>query len=295
MTGIFKASAFTAELRAEHEKEKKRLSEEKFSPQRGENFKSFISSLLIQNAKLPSQKVDEYLKFMPIFEQAFTHPTASPNNNYESLEILGDTLCNFYVVKYLTTRFPELMNPDGSGVGTIARLKINLVSKSSFSRFADQLNFGNYIASDMLTRRDEMPSLLEDVFEAFQGALISISEKCDPNSSKHGYLVSLGPGYRIICSCFDDLLISLKYEDLYDAKTRFKQLLESVGLTSKTHYEQELEETGKILFTATLSVIVRGSTTQWKGQDGTKAGAEQKACENAITGLKKYGYESKRK
>ncbi len=286
----FRTSAFTAEARQKHEDEKKRLSDEKFSPLRGEKFKTFISDILTRQAKLPVAKVAEYLKHIDVFEQAFTHSSANPTKNYEALEILGDSILNFCVVNYLSQRFPELMANDGSGVGTLARLKINLVSKAIFAQCAEKLGFGDFIASDMLNRRDEMPSLLEDTFEAFNGALIRVSALCDENSSRKGYLVSLGPGYRIVSSFFDGMEISLKYEDLYDAKTRFKQLLDGTGVTSSIHFVQDVDENGKIVFTATLSVNTRDGKLTWQGKEFKKAAAEQNACELAIRGLKKMGY-----
>lgn len=286
----FRNSAFTNEARQRHEDEKKRLSDEKFSPLRGEKFKEFITGILTKQAKLPVAKVNEYLKHLDIFEQAFTHSSANAQKNYEALEILGDSILNFCVVNYLSQRFPELMADDGSGVGTLARLKINLVSKAIFSQCAENLGFGDYIASDMLTRRDEMPSLLEDTFEAFNGALIRVSALCDENSTRKGYMVSLGPGYRIVSSFFDGMEISLKYEDLYDAKTRFKQLLDGSGISSTIHYDQDVDENGKIVFTATLKVNTREGQLSWQGKEFKKAAAEQHACEVAIRGLKKMGY-----
>lgn len=287
---MFKNSAFTAQAKAKHEEEKRRLTEEKFSPLRGDKFVAFISDLLSKQAKLPAEKVTEYLQHIDLFEQAFTHSTCCPKKNYEALEILGDATLNFCVVQYLTQRFPELMADDGSGVGTIARLKINLVSKAVFSQCAEKLGFGDYIASDMLTRRDEMPSLMEDTFEAFQGALIKVSGLCDPNSKRKGYLVSLGPVYRVISGLFDSMEISLKYEDLYDAKTRFKQLLESEGLSSNISFFQELDGAGKIVFTATIKMVLSSGPISWQGKAFKKAAAEQTTCEIAITGLKKLGY-----
>lgn len=283
----FKNNSFSEEARTKHEEEKKRLSEEFFSPIRGEKFNEFIAGILKECCLLPSEKVQEYLQHIDVFEQAFTSSTASSEKNYEAFEILGDLILNLCVVKYLTTRFPQLMADDGSGVSTLARLKINLISKSTFSKFAEKLKFGDYIASDMLTRRDDMPSLLEDTFEAFTGALMKVSEMCDKNSSRKGYLVGFGPQYRMISGMFDEMEISLKYEDLYDAKTRFKQLIENKGFESSVKFEQEINENGKIVFTAFIKVVKGDEVFHWKGVEFKKALAEQIACESAIADVKK--------
>lgn len=287
-------SKFTVDpnAKSKYEEQKAFLANSQFSPQRGENFVEFISNILSKISRIPPEKVSEYIKHIDIFEQAFTHKTANENNNYEALEMIGDSILNFCVVEYLSNRFPDLMNTDGSGVGTLARLKINLVSKSVFSNFAEKLNFGDYIASDMLVRRDEMDSILEDTFEAFQGALITVIKKCDPNYRK-GYLVGLGPVYRIISYFLDSMEISLKYEDLYDAKTRFKNAMTMNDLKSEISYSQMVDSNGRIVFTVILKMVLKTGPVQWKAQDFKKAGAEQLACDMAIESLKKMGYKTR--
>ena len=275
------------------DEEKKKLTEEKFSPQRGDNFYNFIKGLLISNAKLPEQKATEYLVHIKLFEQAFTSSTFNPEWNYEALEILGDSISNFCVVQYLTQRFPELMNPNGSGVGTLSRLKINLVSKTVFAQCAEKLGFAEHIASNLLVRKEEMNSLLEDTFEAFQGALLQISAICDPNSKRKGFLPSLGPAFRIVMNFLDGIEISLKYDDLYDAKTRLKQLVESVHLKYPTFkVTQEVNENGKIVFTTVIHIpTLQG---EWGvGKGFFKDVSEQNACEKAIANLKLSGHVKK--
>jgi len=283
-------SNFNENARVKREEEKKRLSDEFYPAKRGEKFTTFISDLLKTKAKLPSDKITEYIKYIDIFEQAFTHPTSNYHKNYEALEIIGDSILNFCIVNYIQERFPHLMSGDGNGVKTIARLKINLVSKKVFANFANELGFSEYIASDMLTRKDDMNSLLEDVFEAFNGALMQVAKACDPSSTKKGYLVGIGPQYRIVMYLLDSIDISLKYEDLYDAKTRFKQMSESKGIAGRVRFENDLNGENKIIFTAIISVNINGQDFEWSGKDFTKAGAEQIACELAITNIKKMDF-----
>ena len=273
----------------QYEEEKKRLIEEKFSPQRGDNFRNFIRSILTAKCRLPNDKVNEYLNHLDLFEQAFTHSSFNPERNYESLEILGDSCLNYCVVYYLTRRFPHLMNSNGSGVGTIARLKINLVSKLIFSQCAQELGFKDHIASDMLTRRDEMPSLLEDTFEAFQGCLIQVINLCDPQSSKKGYIPTLGPSYRIVCAFFDNMEISLRYVDLYDAKTRLKEALDIAHLGhANITFSQIIDHNGKIVFTYKIKIPNLKDSKEWgTGTGFRKVEAEQNACKNAIANLEK--------
>jgi dsRNA-specific ribonuclease len=277
----------------QHEEEKKKLSIAKFSPERGDNFKKFIYGLLLNTAKLPKDRADEYIKHIRVFEQAFTSRSFNTDWNYEALEILGDSISNFCVVQYLSIRFPQLMNPNGSGVGTLARLKINLVSKTIFSQCAEKLGFADHIASDLLTRKDQLTDLLEDTFEAFQGAILQVISLCDPQGARKGYLPPLGPSYRIIMNCLDSIEISLKYDDLYDAKTRLKQLLETVKLSyPKFKYSQELDAQRKIVFTTIVCIPQLGDYGQ--GTGFYKNISEQNACEQTIQNLKKAGYIGKK-
>jgi dsRNA-specific ribonuclease len=272
------------------DEEKRKLTDEKFSPLRGENFKGFIKNLLTMYSKIPEQKVLEYLEHIQLFEQAFTSSTFNSDWNYEALEILGDSICNYCVVQYLTERFPDLMNSNGSGVGTLSRLKINLVSKTIFAQCAEKLGFGDHIASNLLQRRDEMRNLLEDTFEAFQGALSILQKKCDPNGNRKGFVASVGPTYRIMSYYLNTIEISLKYDDLYDAKTRLKQLVESCKLKYPTFkVSQQINDDGKIVFTTVIYI------TGLQGEWGTGTGffkdvSEQNACEKALANLKIAGY-----
>ena len=275
------------------DEEKKRLTEEKFSPVRGENFYNFVKGLLINQAKLPEERALEYLTHIKLFEQAFTSSTFNPDWNYEALEMLGDSISNFCVVQYLTLRFPDLMKSDGSGVGTLSRLKINLVSKTVFAQCAEKLGFAEHIASNMLVRKEEMNSLLEDTFEAFQGALLQIGSLIDPNGKRKGFLPSLGPTFRIVMNFLDGMEISLKYDDLYDAKTRLKQLVESVHLKYPSFkVTQEINADGKIVFTTTIKIP--GLVGEWgTGIGFYKDVSEQNACEKAISSLRLAGYSRK--
>jgi len=284
-----------ARTREERAAEKRRLIEEKYSPMRGEPFETFIMGLL-KKAKVGEADIQKFMGHIKVFEQAFTHSSANPQWNYEVLEFQGDSIVNYCTVEYLSRKFPELTADDGSGVGTLARLKINMVSKSVFAKCAESMGFGEHIASNMYVRREDMKSLLEDTFEAFNGALHKVQTLCDPQSKRPGYLVGVGASYRLISSYFDTLEISTRYEDLYDPKTRLKQLLERVRKGyPKFSTDQHLDDHGKIVFTTRVTIPGMGSPTVWGVGVGFElAVSEQNACEEAVQALKKAGYEDPR-
>lgn len=170
--------------------------------------------------KLKNEYISKILEGdgLNLYKKVFTHPTADSQHNYESLEILGDSIVNCCIVWYLSRRFPQLNCPEG--VKIIARLKINLVSKKMFADFGYKLGFWPYVSADMEIRQNKMKPTLEDVFEAFFGA----TQKLVDEKIRKGVGYSIC--YNITEYLFDQIDISLKYEDLYDAKTRLKELFD---------------------------------------------------------------------
>ena len=50
---------------------------------------------------------------MKLWDMAFTHKSADPKNNYEFIEILGDSILNASIVAYMDERFPQIRSPAG--------------------------------------------------------------------------------------------------------------------------------------------------------------------------------------
>jgi dsRNA-specific ribonuclease len=97
-------------------------------------------------------------------------------------------------------------------------LKANHVSKKSLSDIARKLGFMEHIVYDK--NKENETNLLEDVFEAFFGFTVHLLDE--------NYMYGIGHGivYDILASIFDDIDVSLEYNDLYDAKTRLKELFD---------------------------------------------------------------------
>ena len=182
---------------------------------RGSDFKALISSLL-RKGGLKSK----YIKMltdpeaMKIYGCAFTSELVDSDNNYQVLEQVGDLSGNKFIVNYMYERFPQL--DCAEGVKVVARLLINYGAKESFCEIARKLGFLEFISATNDLRQRKMKPLLEDVFEAFLGATERILDRRK----------RVGVGYAIVhdilTSIFNEMHISLRYEDLYDAKTRLK-------------------------------------------------------------------------
>ena len=256
-----------------------------YSGDRGINFENMLRNIL-KKGKLKKEYIDRIIKNgMPLYSQAFTHPTADENNNYEPLEFLGDSIVNCVIVWYLSRRFPQLNCQDG--VKILARLKINLVSKKIFANFGSELNFWKYVSADKETRDTKMKKTLEDVFEAFFGA----TQKLIDSEIRMGVGYSIC--YNIIQNLFENMQISLKYEDLYDPKTRLKEVFDFFkDKIGQVKYENERVERIQYVKVYRLYTDERGKKQKillGQGSAALKPDAVQKAASRAIEYLNREG------
>jgi dsRNA-specific ribonuclease len=271
---------------------------------RGDDFKKLISSLL-RKGGLKSRYIkmltdDEAMK---IYGCAFTSELVDPVNNYQVLEQVGDLSANKFIVNYFYNRFPQLDCSDG--VKVVARLRINYGAMESFCEIASKLGFWKFISATEDLRQRKMKPLLEDVFEAFLGATERILD------SRKSVGVGYGIVYNILSSIFNEMDISLRYENLYDAKTRLKELFDLYGSSlGPLIYKEQKND---VLRVATVFRVQGGKYHERKdaynniivnknriigGQyikigEGTayqKADAQQNAASAALKTLKRQGW-----
>jgi dsRNA-specific ribonuclease len=271
-----------------------------FFGDRGINFKSMIYKLLkscdIEEKYIKILTKEEYLH---IYSMAFTSELVDDKYNYQFFEQLGDSSFNKFIIKYIYNRFPQLQCNEG--VKVAARLKINYGSKSNLSSIAEKLDFWNFITAPNELRHRMKKSLLEDVFESFLGSTEYILDY------ELGICVGFACVYKILQSIFDKIHISLNYEDLYDAKTRLKELFDckmyNLGileyeetknnlLTSSTVFynkdiKYDVTKDGKI---NTKKIINSGKRVKiGEGTASLKYDAQQVASKNALENLNKQG------
>ena len=187
---------------------------------RGTTFKKLITELL-EKGNIRPKYIDIMTneENMRLFSQAFTSPTSHATVNYEIYEQLGDLSANKFIVWYTYKRFPQLKC--AKGVKIAARIRINYGSKQSFYKIAETYGFWDFISASHDERQHKKKSLMEDSLEAFLGCTESIMD--DMYQPGVGY----GIVYDILKHIFDKIDISLAYTDLYDAKTRMKELFDA--------------------------------------------------------------------
>jgi len=184
----------------------------------------FIKNIL--KGIISPQDIKEILtkENLTIFKQAFTHKDVNSNANYEILEFYGDNIANTCINQYILNRFPRIINKK-----YYTRLKQMLVSTTYFSAIADKYKFINHISYNYNKIQGiEYDKMLEDVFEAFFGALIT-------SITNIGYKqgVAFNVCYSIIRKWYDNIVIKIGWFDIYDSKSTLKELYESPELRWK--------------------------------------------------------------
>ena len=286
-----------------------------------EGFKEMIETIL-NRANLKEKYISDLLspENLSKFDKAFTSKSAFPNvwklqndiqdkekcgidtdlekeqlkmelkkaeHNYEIYEQLGDLTINKFIVWYAYRRFPQL--ECSMGVKVVARLRINYGSRAKFAEIGNSLGFWPYITADEVERNNKMKDLLEDVLEAFIGCVEQILD----NKYRPG--VGYAIAHDILASIFDEMNISLKYDDLYDAKTRLKELFDHC---TKKYTWRFTEVKVDLLVTSSVWKIPINTSKDiitpqgdWEligtGTASKKSDAQQDAAKNALKKLQK--------
>lgn len=195
---------------------------------------------------------------MKIFLQALTSAAFNPEYNYEVYEFVGDAAGSNFLAFYFLNKFPQLNSP--SGVQILSRLKIKFGSKSSYSKIAGGLGFGQFIQATDIELTTNKNKLLEDCLEAMIGAIILVINGYE--NVNHG--LGNDVGYFLLENAFDALKISTKYEDIVDATTRLKELLDYINIIPTTTSEQTQNDANQIIHKVSISLTISVTAIQLK-------------------------------
>lgn len=241
------------------------------------SLRSVLEKVLLRG-KLKKQYIDCLLsgKNFELYKQSFTHKTHNAETNYEFFEQLGDVSINKFMVSYTYKRFPHLKTPQG--VKIVARVRIKYTSRETLSQEAEKLGFWPFILACENTKFRFKKDLLEDCFESF----IGVTEYILDTQLKDGV------GYCIVkdilTSIFDEKQISLKYEDLFDAKTRLKEIYDGKP-NYKIQYVSQKNEEERLVYTTIYEIsqhyknskVILGS-----GVAAKQSNSQQNAAKDAL-------------
>lgn len=186
---------------------------------------------------------------------------------YERIEFLGDAVLQLFVSEYIYQRFPELPQ------GKLTRLRAAMVCEDSFSKFALECHFDQYIR---LGRGEEMagarkrPSLLCDIFEAFIGALYLDQGRAAVEKFIH----------RVIFPKLDQGW----FDHAVDAKTTLQEFLQRNGdVQIVYHLLKESGSENEPVFTVNVSA---NGQVIGQGMGSSKKHAEMAAAQVALEALR---------
>ena len=215
---------------------------------------------------------DDYginVKNADLFDEAFTHASyvnEHPKEHlkyYERIEFLGDAVMQLCVSEYLFKRYPSL--PEGK----LSRLRAAMVCEDSFSKFAKECHFDEYIRlgkGEEKANARNRSSLLCDIFESFIGALY-----LDQGKDKVVEFISAVVFPKLDMGWFDHLL---------DHKTELQEYLQQNG-DCKIEYKMLDEKGPDNDKTDTMAVYADGKKIG-EGVGSSKKNAEQAAAYQAL-------------
>lgn len=200
-----------------------------------------------------------------LLEDAFTHSSYANEHpgrkDYEKLEFLGDAVLELAVSDYLYRHFPRLNE------GELTRMRSNIVRTEGFSEFAIECGFPEEInlgKGEEKAGARKRKTLLEDVFEAFNGALFL--DQGMP-AVRHFLHLTVYP-----------LIAEGDFNASRDYKTELQERLQVNGPV-KIEYQVISEDESKPSFKVQL--LVNGEKVS-EGQGRNKKAAEQQAAQAAL-------------
>ncbi len=200
-----------------------------------------------------------------LLEDAFTHSSYANEHpgrkDYEKLEFLGDAVLELAVSDYLYRHFPRLNE------GELTRMRSNIVRTEGFSEFAIECGFPEEInlgKGEEKAGARKRKTLLEDVFEAFNGALFL--DQGMP-AVQHFLHLTVYP-----------LIAEGDFNASRDYKTELQERLQANGPV-KIEYQVISEDESKPSFKVQL--LVNGEKVS-EGQGRNKKAAEQQAAQAAL-------------
>lgn len=206
-------------------------------------------------------------KHISLYEQAFTHPSYNADANtkhhdYERLEFLGDA-----VIQLATAEMAYVARPD-LNQGNLTKVRSALVSTNGLANFALKFNLHEYIRlgnsfSGDITKANH---ILEDVFEAFIGALY------------------LDQGFQVTKSILVNIFIKeikdFKIEYLADYKSKLQEEIQAEHRDSVTY--EVISETGPAHEKKFTVHVMFDGIELGVGSGSTKKEAEQMAAKAAL-------------
>lgn len=181
-------------------------------------FRDFIRNLLMR-AKINVEYQDLFTdtEGMHIFKQAFISSQIDPEYNYEHLEFFGDGMLKAIMSDYIYHRFGDVHVESGpnrmgktTNEGLFTKIRKNLEQSKMLGETAYKMGFAEFVIAPPEALELNRQSTLEDIFEAFIGAMCEVINK----KARRGLGYTFA--YNFIESIFNEVKIDLSVEALND-------------------------------------------------------------------------------
>lgn len=190
------------------------------------NVLNFVKSLLrIAN---PTPNFVERVLVQPDvakrFENAFTHKSFDPENNYDLYRIKGEVVVNEFVAFYIFERFPRMRV-----LKFITRCKHNIFNRRQLASIflkcglGDYLRVGEEMASKITTLKPESQEHLTPLEGAAMGFFGCLGDvMVNDLDLARGTFIDFA--FRILRGLFDAEVVATDFETIFDPITRYKEL-----------------------------------------------------------------------
>jgi len=212
-------------------------------------------------------KVDINAKNLELYQVAFTHSSSNADcktkhHDYQRLEFLGDSVVGLVVAELAFEFHPKMTE------GILTKLRSSLISTNSLANFARELSFHEYIkvGNSFVGNVKDNNHVLEDVFEAFVGALY------------------LDQGFDIarlfIVSVFEKHIRTFNLSELTDYKSKLQEEMQAEHRESVSY--ELVEEKGPAHNRTFVVRVLFDGIELGIGEGSTKKAAEQMAAKVAL-------------
>lgn len=245
-----------------------------------DSFKRFITQIY----KMADLK-DEHIYLltnrneMKFYSLAFTHPSYNSEHNYQFLEFKGDPIVNYCLIRYISYRFPKI-----ESINWLTKIFHKFESKKILSHIAEVNNFLPHIKyGDQIKKiinnknykkTETYLSMLEDVIEAFFSAIFEVLSK------NFGKAVAMRICFIILKNLADKIEFKINHDDIFDPRTRLKELFDSQNWSFKDHNStnrQDGKYISKVWYTDEEGNDVGLSVYTSYDKETSKIGAAKKA------------------
>lgn len=176
------------------------------------HFRRFIYNIFVKKIEIDKTLAKKLVAHdvMPIWTKVFTTRSVSPepNTNLEILEMLGDSKLKTIQTQYLFDRFKNEILISEKPEGNLTFMRQFIEDKDMLQRMAKELKFDKWINGSEEELTKNLNATLENIFEAYIGAVYEVMEIKGYNNGQWYPIVM-----KLIKKLLDPVKIDISYKN----------------------------------------------------------------------------------